>query len=59
MKSYRVIIRDIQTWTITIRAKDSIAAENEAEHLYATASDRGEHFEEDNDLTVQTEEISR
>jgi hypothetical protein len=59
MTSYRVTIRDIQTWTITLRATDSIAAENAAEHLYASASDRGAHFEEDNDLTVQTEEVSR
>lgn len=59
MKTYRVTIKDIQTWTIAIRAKDSIAAENEAEHIYATASDRSDYFDVDSTLTVQTEEVSQ
>jgi hypothetical protein len=57
MNRYYVTIKDIDTWTIVLTAKGSIAAENEALRLYASAGDRGDHFDTDSDQTIQTEEL--
>lgn len=58
MRTFTVTIKDITAWTTTVRARGSIEAEEIAWKLFQTASDRSEHFEVDDDTTVQVEEVS-
>ncbi len=57
MTPHRVTIKDITAWTTTVRAKDSIHAEELAWGLFQNAADRSELFEEDTDTTVKVEEV--
>ena len=57
MNAFTVTIRDITAWTTTVRARDATHAEQLAWELFQSAGDRGEHFEADDDTTVQVEEV--
>jgi hypothetical protein len=57
MKAFSVTIQDITAWTIKVRAKDAILAEELAWVLFQQAIDRSEHFEVDDDTTVKVEEM--
>lgn len=59
MTPHRVTIKEITAWTTTVRAEDSIHAEEMAWSLLHTAADRNELFEEDSDTTVQVEEVDQ
>ena len=59
MKSYRVTIKDIVSWTTIIPADDAIDAENQAWELFQITPDRGALFETDDETTVQVEEVSQ
>lgn len=54
---FTVIIRDIKSWTTTVTASDAISAEELAWDLINDPKKRNEHFELDEDTTVQVEEL--
>ena len=58
MSAFTVTIKDITAWTIIVRARDAIHAEKLAWELFQSAGDRSEHFEVDDDTTVQVEEVA-
>lgn len=56
---FTVIIRDIKSWTTTVTANDAIEAEELAWDLMNDPKkrDADDHFELDEDTTVQVEEL--